>query len=75
LADLKVDLFREIGTRVGYIFTTDYLKRQIYYPTHYGDIEEDSIRIRKALSHALTDDGLKVRLVESEGGANPGEVI
>jgi hypothetical protein len=30
LNDLKVDLFREIGVRVGYKFTTDYLKRQIY---------------------------------------------
>ena len=72
LADLKVDLFREIGSRVGYSFTTDYLKRQIYYPTYYGDVEEDTIKIRKRLTNALTDDGLKVRLVESEGqGAAP----
>ena len=60
LNDLKVDLYREIGARVGYSFTTDYLKRQIYYPKYYGDMEIDVLRIRKALTTALTEHGLKI---------------
>ena len=62
LNDLKVDLFREIGVRVGYDFTTDYLKRQIYLPTYYVNAESELLQIRHALTEALTDDGLKVKL-------------
>ena len=62
LNDLKVDLYREIGARVGYSFTTDYLKRQIYYPKYYGDMESDSLKLRKTLLNALTDEGLKIKI-------------
>jgi hypothetical protein len=63
--DLKADLLREIGLRVGYNFTTDDLKRLHYNPMYYGDIENDLLLIRKALTKALSEDGLKVRLAES----------
>ena len=62
LNDLKVDLFREIGVRVRYDFTTDYLKRQIYLRTYYVNAESELLQIRYALTEALTDDGLKVKL-------------
>jgi hypothetical protein len=62
--DLRIDLFREIGKAVGYDLTVDYLKRQIYAPKYYSDIENDQIKIRKALVAILDPDGLKVRLVE-----------
>ena len=65
-ADLKVDLFREIGKRVGYNFSTDYLKRQIYYPIYYGEMEKDQLQIRKALTNILGDDGLKIKVVGIE---------
>jgi hypothetical protein len=61
--DLKADLLREIGLEVGYTFTTDELKRQIYHPSYYGELESDQLLIRKALAKALTDEGLKVKLV------------
>jgi len=62
LNDVKVGLFREIGVRVGYDFTTDYLKRQIYLSTYYVNAESELLQIRHALTEALTDDGLKVNL-------------
>jgi len=42
--DLKVDLLREMGRRVGYDFSTDYLKRQFYHPALYGNMEADYAR-------------------------------
>jgi len=63
--DLKVDLYREIGVRVGYSFTTDYLKRQIYYPIYYQDMEVDNLKLRKTLLNVLTECGLKIILRES----------
>lgn len=71
--DLKADLLREVGLKVGYTFTTDELKRQIYHPSYYGDLESDQLLIRKALAKALTDEGLKVKLVgqqENESDAS-----
>ena len=61
--DLRAELLREIGLRVGYTFDIDYFKRQVYYPKFFGDIEADSLRLRSALTKALTEDGLKVELV------------
>jgi hypothetical protein len=69
-----VDLFREIGVRVGYSFSTDHLKRQVYYPKHFGDIEADNLRLRTNLANALTGDGLKIQLVSNpkeEGKIKP----
>jgi hypothetical protein len=45
-ADLKADLLREMGLRVGYDFSTDYLKRQAYYPIAFGNAEMDALRLR-----------------------------
>jgi hypothetical protein len=61
--DLKVELLKEIGLRVGYSFDIDYLKRQVYYPKAFSDIEADALQLRTTLTKALTEDGLKVQLV------------
>lgn len=73
LNDLKVDIYREIGARVGYSFTTDYLKRQIYYPRYYQDMEVDNLKLRKTLLNALTECGLKVipGISRENGEGNP----
>jgi hypothetical protein len=63
--DLKVDLFREIGLRVGYNYDTDYFKRQVYYPKAFGDVEADALLLRKTLTKALTENGLKVQIVNN----------
>jgi Family of unknown function (DUF6680) len=71
LNDLKVDLYREIGARVGYTFTTDYLKRAVYRPKYYGDMEQDILRLRRTLLNVLTDDGLKIRIAPAAEEPKP----
>jgi len=70
-ADLKADMLREIGLRVGYDFSTDYLKRQAYYPILYGNIEADTLLLRTALTKVVTADGLRVQLVQPTGNSAP----
>lgn len=72
LLDLRVDLYQLLGSAVGYDHTVDYIKTQIYMPQHYGDVELELMQIRKGLAKAITDDGLKVRLVEPAQGDHPG---
>ncbi len=66
LNDLKVDLYQAIGAAVGYNFSIDYLKRQVYWPTYHADMERDYIQIRQMLAKALTEHGLRVVLTEQE---------
>jgi hypothetical protein len=69
--DLKAELLREMGLRVGYRFDTDYLKRQAYYPIAFGTVEADALLVRTMLTKVLTADGLKVQLVQpSESSKN-----
>jgi hypothetical protein len=70
--DLKTDLLREIGLRVRYDFSTDYLKRQAYNPMAYG-AEADNLLVRTMLTKVLTPDGLKVQLIQSSENSNPSE--
>jgi hypothetical protein len=74
--DLKVDLYRELVLRVGYAsITTDYLKRQVYYPKYYADQESENLKLRSALLSALTDEGLRIKMAsttaESTSSENP----
>jgi hypothetical protein len=61
--DLKADMLREMGLRVGYDFSTDYLKRQAYYPIASGIAEADALLLRTALTKVVTQNGLRVQLV------------
>ena len=74
LAQRGLDLLREknnrraqlfIGNRVGYNFSTDYLKRRFYYPTYWGEMETVLLTIRKAAVSALQDGHLNVKVIES----------
>ena len=62
-------MFREIGLRVGYTYDTDYFKRQIYYPRAFGDVEADALKLRKTLTQALTENGLKIQIVNDPQNA------
>ena len=64
LNDLKADLYLVMGKAVGYTYTIDYLKRDIYSPKYYAETEQDQIRIRQALVKGLTEEGIKVKMVE-----------
>ncbi len=63
LNDLKVDLYQAMGQAVGYKYSIDYLKRQVYLPRLFTDSDAESMVIRQTLAKVLTDDGLKVRVM------------
>ena len=69
--DLKVDLLQTMGSRVGYGFSTDYLRRQIYSPMGYAQTEQENNQIRQALVKILTNEGLKIRAVIDEVESKP----
>src|SRR5262249_49801311 len=62
--DLRADLYQVMGAAVGYNFTVDYLKRQVYLPQHFTTMELQGESLRQALVKIVTDEGLKIRLVE-----------
>ncbi len=66
LNDLKIDLLQAMGSAVGYEFTTDYLRRQIYAPQGYAQAEQEQLQIRQSLAKALTEEGLKVKVVAEQ---------
>ena len=61
--DLKVDLFQAMAAVVGYEFSGDDLKRQVYMPKGHGQAEEEGMLIRQALAKALAGDALKIKIV------------
>ena len=65
-ADLRAELYRQIGLSVRYDFTTDYLKRGIYYPRYHSEAEVDLLAIRHALKSVLDEHGLKVQIVSEK---------
>jgi hypothetical protein len=67
LFDLRMDLYQILGTAVGYKFTFDYIKNQVYWPQYHVTAEQEGIAIRQQLAKAITNDGLKVVLVQPEG--------
>ncbi len=69
--DLKADLYLAMGKAVGYNYTIDYLKREIYLPKYFNEVEQDQAKIRQGIAKILTDDGLKVKIVEPPGPAAP----
>ena len=64
LFDLRVDLYQLIGEAVGYSHSVDYIKTQMYYPQYHVDAEQEGVQIRKQLAKAITDDGLRVLVVD-----------
>ena len=66
LHDRKVDLYQAMGKRVGYNFGTDYLKREMYLPKLYTDLEQDQLILRQRLVRVVTDDGIKVVVVQEQ---------
>lgn len=73
-ADLKADLLQAMGADVGYNFTIDDMKRQLYAPLGHVEAEIDLLQIRQALAKVITDAGVKVVIAEPPhgGGGVPG---
>ncbi len=66
LNDLKCDLLLEMGRALNFEYSVDYLKQAGYVPRHYTDLESDQLLIRQHLVKALTPDGIKVVVKNSE---------
>ena len=66
MLDLRVDLYQLLGEAVGYKHTVEYIKTHFYSPQYHVDAELEGIAIRKQLAKAITDDGLKVVVVQPE---------
>jgi len=74
LNDLKIDLYQVMGKAVGYTYSADYLKRQIYLPRGFTDSEAEAGIIRQTLAKALIE-GAKVRLVPDAPAAHPAPAV
>jgi hypothetical protein len=69
LFDLRVDLYQLLSVSVGRDLSLDYIKTHIYYPEYHVNAELEWVQIRKQLSKILSEAGLKVVVVEGQGGA------
>jgi hypothetical protein len=64
LTDLRVDLYQAIGHKLGYRYTTDYIKRGIYFPKHYVTVQENQNKMLAGLAAAVEHGRLKVEVIE-----------
>ena len=64
LIDLRVDLYQAIGNKLGYRYTTDYLKRGIYFPRHHSAVLENQAKLLQGLATAVETGRLKVELAD-----------
>lgn len=71
LADLSADLYQAIGNRLGYKYTTDYIKRGIYFPKGHVAAQENQNKMLVGLAQAVENGSLKVELVEPPRGTSP----
>ena len=62
LLDLRVDLYQAIGNRLGYRYTTDYIKRGVYFPTHHSNVLENQNKVLAGLAKAVETGKLKVEI-------------
>jgi hypothetical protein len=65
-ADLKADLLQAMGADVGYNFTVDDVKRQLYAPMGHIEAELDLLQIRQAPTKIITDEGVQVVLEQPD---------
>jgi hypothetical protein len=64
LMDLRVDLYQAIGNRLGYKYTTDYIKRGIYFPKYHGKVQENQNKMLEGFAKAVEHGKLKVEIIE-----------
>lgn len=64
LADLRSDLYQAIGNKFGFRYTTDYIKRGIYFPKYHGKVVESQNKLLLGLAQAVENGKLKVELVQ-----------
>lgn len=67
--DLLIDLLHQMAIKLGYDFDKTAIRRTVYFPKGYGDVEGDQFKIRKGLVSVL--EGKKPIAVTIEAGSNP----
>jgi hypothetical protein len=64
LTTLRVDLYQEIGNKLGFAYTTDYIKRGIYFPTRHQNALVAQLDVLEGFAKAVDGGVLKVTLQE-----------
>jgi hypothetical protein len=64
LTDLRADLYQAIGNKLGYKYTTDYIKRGIYFPKQHSFVIENQNKLLLGMARAVEAGKLKVELCE-----------
>ncbi len=63
---LRADLYQAIGNKLGYRYTTEYIKRGIYLPEQHLNIIVNQNRVLDGLASALDGGRLRVEVREQE---------
>lgn len=64
LTTLRVDLYQAIGNKLGYPYTTDYIKSGIYFPTRHQNMIIAQNKVLEGFARAVEDGVLKVKVEE-----------
>jgi hypothetical protein len=62
LDTLRVDVYQAIGNKLGYRYTTDYIKRGVYLPMRHNTIAQNQATVLDGFAKAVKDGTLKVRV-------------
>ena len=71
LDTLRVDLYQAIGNKLGYNYTTEYIKKGIYFPTRHLNTLSYQARLLEGLAAAVDGGLLKVKLAEEPPAQPP----
>jgi uncharacterized protein DUF6680 len=62
ITNLRVDLYQAIGNKLGYRYTSDYIKRGIYFPKRHTITITNQDKVLAGLAKAVEDGKLKVSM-------------
>jgi hypothetical protein len=65
LDTLRVDLYQAIGNKLGYHYTTEYIKRGIYFPKYHSNLVTNQNKLLEGFAKAVESGKLKVEVVET----------
>jgi hypothetical protein len=66
LLDLRADLYQAIGNKLGYRYTTDYIKRGLYFPKYHDAVLQNQNKVLQGFAKAVEDGKLRVEVSEPE---------
>ena len=69
LNDLRTDLYQAIGNKLGYEYTTDYIKRGIYFPQLHDTVLQNQSKVLEGFAKAVDGGKLKIEVTSSAAPA------